>query len=370
VRPTRRAKQRTRKSDSSRKHAEALTAEAKALHETVDGLYKSADAYLISSAAGEYQTVVTKATAEAIKAQLSPAQTAVKIADELNKSAGEAAEKGAKQVATLKDQADAQELLNAAVAAGTMSYAAAQQQLKLNADLAPLLAAMDAADAEGKTKLVTIIDAINDAYNRLNRDNGVSAIQKQTAAMSDQNEVLQKELDLSNASVMTRATEIAQLKAIQQLKANPSGPQQGDGGAGDKYIADQVNNAALGVRSSASQNSFAKYQQEYSDFLGNLQKQAQDAAADIGDSFGSIGKAFGNMVGVSAVHAKDQSDIYNKMWASIKPRKTIKLTVRQGLSLPKSTPLTKAALPIFAIMLKRQPALLACLVRRRRLIKS
>ncbi|MDD3444274.1 MAG: phage tail length tape measure family protein, partial [Zavarzinia sp.] len=120
----------------------------------------AADAYLTSSAAGMVAEARRAATIDSLKSGIDAGAQAQRL---LAEQVAGAALSGAQQVAQLRDQTEAQRLVNDAVVAGTIPTTEAAKALEIEQALRPLVTA--AANAEGaeKAKLVEITEALRAA---------------------------------------------------------------------------------------------------------------------------------------------------------------------------------------------------------------
>jgi len=135
---------------SEQRREERLGREADATRALIAGLYQSADAYAVSTAAGIRARVEAEATAQGIKKQ---ADLQSYAAGELRKYVADQVNGSAEQVAALADQTRAQEFVNTAIRNGTLDASKASEALADMAEQQKLMTAMGVAsmnnDKEG-----------------------------------------------------------------------------------------------------------------------------------------------------------------------------------------------------------------------------
>jgi len=130
--------------------------------------------------------------------------------------ADEAAQ-AAKSASGMNEQAGAQRRVNEAVAAGLISTGQAQRDLQAEQALRPLITLQTIAEGDAKATLAKVIDALRDAYGRLNAEESRSAALQQLETQRDQIVLLQRQIDLAATGESYRDIELAQLQARQQL---------------------------------------------------------------------------------------------------------------------------------------------------------
>lgn len=137
---------RTPKSD---KAGESLARELEATEALIDGLYRSADAYAVSTAAGMRARVEAEAIAKGIKKQADLLEYA---SLQLRKYVAEQVNGSAEQVASMIDQTRAQEFVNKAIRSGALDADKASEALADMAEQQKLMTAMTVASMNGDAR--------------------------------------------------------------------------------------------------------------------------------------------------------------------------------------------------------------------------
>jgi hypothetical protein len=208
--------------------AEQLAREAEAMELNASSAIDLARAYLESGdaavAAEAYRTALTQATRRGIDVDAQAArQLRVNIANTLVQ--------GAKQAASTQAEADARRVANDSVIAGAQSYREAAEWAAIDAAQRPMQNALLLAEGEAREALEEAISAQYDAIVALNRENARAQIIQQTESLRDQNEVLALEVTLIGKSNAERRTALAQLQAMQRLRAIGIDPESPEGAA-------------------------------------------------------------------------------------------------------------------------------------------
>ncbi|MGH6746596.1 hypothetical protein [Novosphingobium sp.] len=165
---------------SDERRAERLGREADATQALISGLYKSADAYAVSTAAGIRARVEAEATAKGIQKQAdvqsyAAAELRNYVADQVNGSA--------EAVAAMNDQTRAQEFVNKAISSGALDASKASEALADMAEQQKLMTAMSVAsmndDAKGYDKAKAALGRLTEAQlaNKKARKETEDAIQ-------------------------------------------------------------------------------------------------------------------------------------------------------------------------------------------------
>lgn len=128
------------------RHAESLAREAEAIEAQIRNLYKLADAYTISGAAALIAEARVKAESDAIKKR---GDIEAMVDRQICLSIAQRVSDASKATAGLRDQAVAQEQVNAMVAAGAIPAARASELMQAQIADLPLLAALQAAQQRG-----------------------------------------------------------------------------------------------------------------------------------------------------------------------------------------------------------------------------
>jgi hypothetical protein len=174
-----------------------------------------AEAYLQSAESAERaearRTALVEAAREGIEVEARARQA-------LRERVAEAAASGAKQVADLGSQADAQRRVNEAAARGAIVSSQAQQALQVEQALRPLLTAQALAEGEARDALARVIDRLREAYGRLHAEESRAQTLSATEEKRREIELLQRQIALVDASVARRGEALAVLRAEQELR--------------------------------------------------------------------------------------------------------------------------------------------------------
>lgn len=163
------------------------------------------------------------AVAEAYLKGASAGQMAELAGNKIQASIGQAGITGAKQAAQIEAHAAAQKRLNDQVAAGTMSYGDAQDAMKRQVQLGPLLTAEHMAEGKAKAELARIIAALTTArqndQTQQDRSHALGMVSQSNANLA----VLRQQLAYANDNNSARQLELALLQERLTLqKANIS----------------------------------------------------------------------------------------------------------------------------------------------------
>ncbi|MBD3762471.1 hypothetical protein [Rhizorhabdus sp.] len=182
---------RTPKSDS---RAETLAREIQANEALIAGLYKVADAYAVSEAAGLKAEITAKATAAGIKKQ---ADVEAYVAQQIRLAVAERTRDAAKDLAGIAAQTAARAKLNDQVQAGLLTSEEAATQLQNEAQLRPLIVAMDLAEGVAKAKLAAIIEKLRGAQKASNDEAIRSQDLQQAEQRKKSTDLIEKEIELT-----------------------------------------------------------------------------------------------------------------------------------------------------------------------------
>lgn len=188
-----------------------------------------ADAYLDSDAAAIKAEASRKALTEATKAGRTEAQKAAFVQNEINLDVAKEAADGAKKVAGLAAQEQADRKANDAVAAGTATRAQANETAKTELELRPLIAAASIADGAAKAALTKVIEALRAAQAGLNDEDTRTKEIDQTSSNNDQIAMLKLRLSLVNATAQQRDVALARAGAAQSVTRENGDPTKGAG---------------------------------------------------------------------------------------------------------------------------------------------
>jgi len=285
------------------KHAEQLAREAQAVEAQIRNLYALADAYGVSGAAALLAEARVKAESAAIKKR---ADIEELVARQVRLAIAQRVSDSAKSTATMREQAEMQEQVNAQVAAGTVPAERAADLLRDRLADLPLLAALEAAhhvkDLQGIQAATDALDKQRATRDRLT--NAERAAQLAAAKASGQVRLaeLAEELRLVGATEAVRVHALATLRATREVEAKGwTGKDAADHIARQAEIADLE--LQLRLRTDAANNSLT-YQADLLDLIaGNVQRAGQGIA----DAFGEAGRALGDLSSSFAGYLADQA---------------------------------------------------------------
>ncbi|RST30164.1 hypothetical protein HMF7854_04475 [Sphingomonas ginkgonis] len=287
-------------------HAEQLAREAEATEAQIRNLYALADAYRVSGAAALIAEARVKAESDAIKKR---ADIEELVDRQIRLSIAQRVSDAAKATAGMRDQASAQDKVNAMVAAGTVPAERAAELVKGQIADLPLLAAVEAAQQRG---LVTEAGRATAALadQRAERERLAAVERKaQYLAAADQGDKqlaqLREELRLVGATDAVRVHALAVVRATQDAeKFNPE-----DRAA---YIAQQVAIADQTQALATAQDSYNNALSYTATLLGTVNGQAQEMADSLSAAFGNVGSGVGQaltaLTSYAAVQAKLDED--------------------------------------------------------------
>lgn len=292
------------------KHAEALAREAAAVEAQIRNLYLLATAYGVSGAAALIADARVKAESQAIKQR---ADIEAAVDRQVRLSIAQRVADAAKGTAAMRDQADAQERVNAMVAAGLVPADRAAELVKAQIADLPLLEAAQAAQQRGLTvEAEKATKALADQQKERERvEASARAAQFLAAKRSgdDQLAALQEELRLVGATDAARVHALATLKAMQEAqKFNPE-----DRAA---YIKQQVDIADAQHRIGVATN-------QLNQDLRLTSERADEVADAMSRAFGRVGSAIGDVISILGHYGEEQEKIAELV-------KSENLTVEQG----------------------------------------
>jgi hypothetical protein len=202
-----------------RREAEAMEVNASSAITLARAYLESGDAALKAEADRQ---ALTQATRRGIDVdEQARRQLAINIAN--------IAVAGAKAASSAQEEADARRVANDSVLAGAQSYREAAEWAQIDAAQRPLQNALLLAEGEAREAIADAINAQYDAITALNRENARSQIIQQTESLRDQNEVLALEVSLIGKGNAERRTALAQLQAMQRLRALGIDPESPEG---------------------------------------------------------------------------------------------------------------------------------------------
>nr|WP_086491273.1 hypothetical protein [Novosphingobium panipatense] len=204
--------ERTPKVDRS---GESLARELEATEALIDGLYRSADAYGVSTAAGVRARVEAEATAKGIKKQ---ADVQAYASLELRKYVAEQVNESAEQVAAMNDQTRAQEFVNQAIRSGALDADKASEALADMAEQQKLMTAMTVASMNGDARGY---DKAKDALAKLT----AAQLANKKARKETEDEIQSAQLsrsieDMRTETKLTAGLGAARLKALRGLSGD------------------------------------------------------------------------------------------------------------------------------------------------------
>jgi hypothetical protein len=200
---------------SDERRAERLGREANATEALIAGLYKSADAYAVSTAAGIRARVEAEATAKGIQKQ---ADVQSYAAAELRSYVADQVTGSAEAVAAMNDQTRAQEFVNAAIRNGTLDASKAAEALADMAEQQKLVTAMGVAsmnnDKEGYDAAKKALKGLTEAQlaNKKARKETEDAIQSEQLGRAIE--------DIRTETKLTAGLGAARLQALRGLSGD------------------------------------------------------------------------------------------------------------------------------------------------------
>lgn len=292
-------------------HAASLVRDSEAIEAQIRNLYKLADAYGVSGAAALIAEARVKAESKAIKQR---ADIEASVDRQVRLAIAQRVSDVAKSTATARDQAAAQMLVNAQVAAGLVPAMRAAELVKDQIADLPLLAAIEAARTRG---LTTEADRATKALvdQRAARADLTTAersaqFNTDMASGNDRLAQMREELRLVGATDMERVRALATLKATQEAqKYNP-----GDRAA---YIKQQVDIAVGAQQVDEKQAALNAELRATADLFDTIDQTAQRAAQGMADAFGNVGSAIGDALTIMTGYYADQAKLQEAHKAAI-----------------------------------------------------
>lgn len=289
------------KKSAADKHAEALAREAQAIEAQIRNLYSLAEAYGVSGAAALIAEARVKAETDAIKKR---ADVEAAVDRQIRLSIAQRVSDAAKSTAGLREQAEAQEAVNAMVAAGIVPATAAADLVKDQlADLSLLAAAQAAQQRELADEVALATAALDDqrkARLRLREAEEAQRYSIDIAAGENRLAQLREELRLVGATTEQRNIALAVLKATQEAEKY-NDPQRGT-----DYIAQQREIAEITEKLAAATRDMNDALTFTADKWDLIARNVQNAARGMADAFGSSGRALGD---VAAIYADYRAEV-------------------------------------------------------------
>ncbi len=292
-------------------HAASLVRDSEAIEAQIRNLYKLADAYGVSGAAALIAEARVKAESKAIKQR---ADIEASVDRQVRLAIAQRVSDVAKSTASARDQAAAQMLVNAQVAAGLVPAMRAAELVKDQIADLPLLAAIEAARTRGlTTEAERATKALADqraARADLTTAERSAQFNTDMAAGNDRLAQMREELRLVGATDMERVRALATLKATQEAqKYNP-----GDRAA---YIEQQVAIAVGAQQLVEKQAELNAELRATADLFDTIDQSAQRAAQGMADAFGNAGTAIGDALTVMTGYYADQAKLQEAHKAAI-----------------------------------------------------
>jgi uncharacterized membrane protein YjfL (UPF0719 family) len=202
-----------------------------------DGQIDTANAYLVSDAAGIKATATSKAYADAVGKLQGDLQSdtnqkliAARAQADLNLEVAKAVDTADKQTAKMRLQVDAQNAANASVASGVHNVAAATEAQAKQAALAPLLAALTEAQGDkAKSAAQAAYDAQGKVIDQAYQSKLLAGLLASNEQQDLANQRTEKEITLLSLSNQQRAVQLAQYDALAKLKAQNIDPNSEQG---------------------------------------------------------------------------------------------------------------------------------------------
>ncbi|WP_165899734.1 phage tail length tape measure family protein, partial [Sphingomonas sp. PP-CE-1G-424] len=303
---------RTPKTTPVDRHAESLVRDAEAVEAQIRNLYKLADAYGVSGAAALIAEARVKAESKAIKQQ---ADIEASVDRQVRLAIAQRVSDAAKSTAGARDQAAAQMMVNAQVAAGLVPAERAADLVKDQIADLPLLAAIEAARTRGlTTEAARATQALADqraARDALTVSERAAQFNSATATGNDRLAELREEQRLIGATDMERVRALATLKAMQEAqKFNPADR--------DAYVKQQVEIAVGQQALTEQQDAYNASLTATADLFDTIDQSAQRAAQGMSEAFGSVGTAIGDTLTVMTGYYADQAKLQEAHAAAIR----------------------------------------------------
>lgn len=288
--------------------------DAEAVEAQVRNLYRLADAYGVSGAAALIAEARVKAESQAIRRR---GDIEAAVARQVALAIAQRVADAAKSTAAMRDQADAQERVNAEVAAGNVPAAQAAELLRDRLADLPLLAAMEAATATGNAaaagKAANALEQQRAARERLTAAEINARYEGAMSSGADQLAMQREELRLVGATDAARTHALATLKATQEAAA-----QRFTGDKGKAYVDQQATIADAQMQNQLLVQAYNADLTHQADLLDIIARNAQLAGQGMADAFGTAGRALGDMASGFAGYLADQERLRVSRAAELK----------------------------------------------------
>jgi nicotinamide mononucleotide adenylyltransferase len=264
----------------------SLAREMEAIQATTRANLDLAAAYGVSDAAALRAAAAADATGRAIKRQ---GDIDAFVAAQLQLNASKTAADAAKTIADLRISTEVRERMNAAISSGLMTADQVNEQLQLEAELRPMIAAAAVAEGQAKRDLEGYIRALTDARRADNAAAREAQIIEANRKDREQLGQMGAEMGLVGASDMERAIAMARMQRMQELGGDAG---SAAGQAAFKLAEDM---AAAQVRLEQRQRAYNLGLEYQLDLLRQIDDTARAAADGMTSAFGTAGKAFGDV---------------------------------------------------------------------------
>lgn len=282
--------------DGTNDRAARLAREAEAVEAQIRNLYALAAAYKVSGSAALIAEARVKAESDAIKKR---GDIEAMVDRQVRLSIAQRVVDGAKLTASLRDEAEALEAVNAMVAAGLVPAERASELVKDQIEDLPLLAALQAAQqrglAEEAAKATQALADQRAERDRLRQAEEQALFLRETRTGSNRIAELQAELRLVGATSAERVRALATIKATQEAEEKFTDPARRA-----VYIAQQVEIAEKTEAVAAAQRELNDALSFTADKWALIASNVQNAAAGISDAFGRAGQAIGDVTSIYA----------------------------------------------------------------------
>jgi hypothetical protein len=270
--------------------------EAEAVQAQTANLYKLADAFGVSGGAALVAAARVRAESEAIR-EKNDVEAAV--ARDIGLMIAQRVADAAQGTAAMRDQAKAQEQVNAAVAEGLVPADRAAELVKNQMADLPLLAAISAANAtknvEGATRATKALEEQAAARARLAKAERDAVFNVAMASGADRLAEAREELRLVGATEAVRERALVTLRATQEAARMKWDPAQTA-----EYVARMQQIAAVTAQIAQEQRAINDALSFTADRWDLIARNVQDAAGGMSDAFGNAGRAIGDMASIFA----------------------------------------------------------------------
>ncbi len=287
----------------SDKTAERLAREDRAIEAQIRNLYALAEAYKVSGAAALIAEARVKAESDAIKKRgdiemFVDRQVRVAIAQRVTDAA--------KSAAATRDQAVAQALVNAQVAAGIVPAERAADLVRDQMADLPLLAAIQAAQMRGLTveadRATQALEDQRATRAALQRAEATARFNAATASGAERLAELREELRLVGATDEARARALATLRATQEAQRLGFSPEEAAA-----HVRQQGDLAAETERVGAAQRAYNDALTFTADRWDLIARNVDNAARGMAEAFGDAGRAIGDLASIFAGYQADRT---------------------------------------------------------------